>query len=117
MRYSSFSPVHSKIRRNKSAWGVVSSLEKQGMAYRCQPPPTITQPSSFSPSYCHMFVMCLLVSEIHKLRTNGGLPWMSRGYDSTLSLLRTQVQSLVEELRSHKPRDMAKKKKKKEPLG
>ena len=29
----------------------------------------------------------------------GGIPWLSNGWDSVLSLLRAQVQSLVKELR------------------
>ena len=40
-----------------------------------------------------------------------GIPWRSSGQDSALSLLRAQVQSLVGELRSHKPCSTAKKKK------
>ena len=40
----------------------------------------------------------------------GGIPSWSSGKDSALSLLRAQVQSLVWELRSHKPRRSQKKK-------
>ena len=40
-----------------------------------------------------------------------GIPWWSRGKDLALSLLRVQVQALMGELRSHEPRDVAKKKK------
>lgn len=39
-----------------------------------------------------------------------GIPWRSIGWDSVLSQPRTQVQSLVGELRSHKPYNAAKKK-------
>ena len=39
-----------------------------------------------------------------------GIPWRSIGWDSVLSQPRTQVQSLVGELRSHKPYSAAKKK-------
>ena len=38
-----------------------------------------------------------------------GIPWWSNGSDFTFSLPGAWVQSLVEELRSHKPHDMAKK--------
>ena len=37
-----------------------------------------------------------------------GIPWQSSGQDSTLSLQRARVQSLVGELKSHKPCDVAK---------
>ena len=37
------------------------------------------------------------------------IPWRSSGKDSAFSLLRVQVQSLVRELRSHKPCSVAKK--------
>ena len=40
----------------------------------------------------------------------GGIPWLSNGWDSVLSLLRAQVQSLVKELRSHTQHSKAKKK-------
>ena len=40
-----------------------------------------------------------------------GLPWWSMGWDSVLSLLRVQVQSLVRELRSCKLHSVAKRKK------
>lgn len=39
-----------------------------------------------------------------------GNPWRSSCYYFTLSLPRTQVRSLVEEVKSHKPRSVAKKK-------
>ena len=38
-----------------------------------------------------------------KVTQNWGIPWRSRGQDPALSLLRMRVQSLVGELRSHKP--------------
>ena len=38
-----------------------------------------------------------------------GIPWRSSGKDSALSLPRVRVQSLVRELKSHKPRSEAKK--------
>ena len=41
-----------------------------------------------------------------------GIPWRSSGEDSALSLPRTRVQSLVRELRSHKPRGRGKKERK-----
>lgn len=40
------------------------------------------------------------------------MPWLSSGYNSVLSLLRAQAQSLVRELRFYKPCGMAQKKKK-----
>ena len=40
-----------------------------------------------------------------------GIPWQFSGYDSLVSLLRLWVQFLVTELRSYKPNDVAKKKK------
>ena len=36
-----------------------------------------------------------------------GIPWLSSGYHSVLSLPRVQVQSLVRELKSCKPRSVA----------
>jgi len=42
-------------------------------------------------------------------RAAEGLPWRSRGWGSVLSLPRTRVQSLVEELRSNKLSSTAKK--------
>ena len=39
-----------------------------------------------------------------------GIPWWSSGYNYTLSLWRAWVQSLVGELKSHKPCDTSKKK-------
>ena len=45
-------------------------------------------------------------------RLNGGLPWWSRGNDSTLPLQGAQVQSLVWQLRSHVPCGTEKKKSK-----
>ena len=41
-----------------------------------------------------------------------GLPWQSSGEDSVLPTQGVQVQSLVQELRSHRPHGAAKKKKK-----
>ena len=38
-------------------------------------------------------------------------PWQSSGWDYLLSLLRVQIQSLVGELRFHKPHSATKKKK------
>ena len=46
-----------------------------------------------------------------------GIPWWSSGYNSVLSLPRAWVQSLVRELKSHKPRGAAKKRKKKKKKG
>ena len=40
-----------------------------------------------------------------------GIPWQSSGWESALSLPRAWVQSLVGELKSHKPRSTAKKEK------
>ena len=42
----------------------------------------------------------------------GGLPWWFGGYDFELQMQGVWVQSLVGELRSHMPPDMAKKNKK-----
>ena len=47
----------------------------------------------------------LLILKIHIV----GIPWRSSGWDSAFSLPRAWVQSLVGELRSHKPRGAAKK--------
>ena len=45
-------------------------------------------------------------------KDNGEVPWWSSGWDSTLSLPRAGVQSLVQELRSLKLHGQKKKKKK-----
>ena len=72
---------------------------------------------AFLPFMFSHVLMGLLEGEIHKLRTTGEILWQSSGYDSTLSLLRVQVQSLVKELQFCEPCGMAKKYRKKEPLG
>ena len=52
--------------------------------------------------------LCSFIQEIF----TEGIPWQSSGQDSMLSLLKAWVQSLVRELRSHKPCSKVKKKKK-----
>ena len=57
------------------------------------------------------FILILyLCGSFPKLGKFSGIPWWSSGSDSKLPLLRAQLQSLVGELKSHKPRGAAKKK-------
>ena len=63
----------------------------------------------FSPTL--LYSPCLFSGLKNK---HSGIPWWSSGQDFTPSLLRMWVQSLVRDLRSHKPYGVVKKKKKKE---
>ena len=72
---------------------------------------------------CHQYTSCVpffqppataMVNSTSPIYRNiQGVPWRSSGWDPVLLLPRAQVQSLVGELRSHKPRGTAQKEKKK----